>query len=271
MCSTFLIDNTPIERYEIKNKTIFVKREDLCIAEAKFSKLRGVYSHLEKRLEKYIGVLDSYHSKAGWGVSYLCSRLNKQCVVFYPEYKNEPGYRESQKNALRFGAVLEPLLAGRSCILYYRAKKLLKEKYLDSYMIPNALKLQESIDETRKEVGNTPIRFFENFTWIVSISSGTIAIGVIKGLIENKAKVKVILHMGYSRSELAVMKYLSKHIKDIGSLDIKLVDEKYGYKDKVEEICPFPCNKYYDLKAWKWLINNDELLGKNILFWNIGE
>jgi hypothetical protein len=34
---------------------------------------------------------------------------------------------------------------------------------------------------------------------------------------------------------------------------------------------PFPCNPYYDLKAWEWLMKNKGQLEEPILFWNIGQ
>jgi len=268
-----IIVDTPIELYKIGGHEVWVKREDLCIQEAKFSKLRGVYSHLSKVPQKYIGILDSYHSKAGWGVSYICKELGKQAILFYPEYKYEPGYRDSQKNALRLGAELKPLQAGMQAVLFNTAKKQLREIYgSDAYMMPNALKLIESVDETANQVSLTTGELFEDTTWVISISSGTIAAGVIKGLLEHKANVKVILHMGYSRSIDAVLKYLMKYVPNLHEIELIFVDEGYSYKQHVDGVAPFPCNKYYDLKAWKWLEANIESIEtEKIMFWNIGE
>jgi hypothetical protein len=47
-----------------------------------------------------------------------------------------------------------------------------------------------------------------------------------------------------------------------------VVDEGYAYGDRVDVACPFPCDPYYDLKAWKWLTAREPREG--ILFWNIG-
>ena len=66
-----LISNTPIIPYEIEpHYHVYVKREDLCCVDGpNFSKIRGVYEHLKTVREDTIGVLDTYHSKAGWAVA----------------------------------------------------------------------------------------------------------------------------------------------------------------------------------------------------------
>lgn len=261
---------TPLELYSLGGREVWVKREDLCVDEANFSKLRGVYSHLLTRREKWIGVLDSYHSKAGWGCSHIGGAMGKRVVVFYPQYKSELYLREPQMNAKRLGATLKGIPAGRSCILYHTAKKLLAHNFSDSYMMPNALKLVESVDETASEVSSIPDEFMRDTTWVVSVSSGTIGAGVLLGLVRRMAEVNLIIHMGYSRPETAIKKYLLSKVGEFGKIKLTFVDEGYGYKDAVDSPCPFPCNKYYDLKAWKWLGKNAPRIDGKILFWNIG-
>ena len=272
-----VVDGTPLEPYEVDGRAVWVKREDLSCPEPGpgFSKIRGVEKRLQKRPETTIGTLDTFHSKAGWGVSFLCRELGKRSVVFYPEYKADTGLRHPQRMAVDLGAVLVPLPAGRSAILYHQAKKRLRTEFPDSYMMPNALKLPESVDGTAREVFTVPPEFFEDTTWIVSISSGTIAAGVLKGLIWKGAKrCRVWLHLGYSRSKSQVERYVTESAGGVISrgLELLYVDEGYAYKDHVRHFCPFPCNPYYDLKAWKWMSENLESFGtERILFWNIGK
>lgn len=258
-------------------RIILVKREDLCSPRPGpvFAKIRGVEAHLAKIKAQTIGVLDTYHSKAGWGVSFVCRELGRKSVVFYPEYRDEPGPREPQRMAVSLGARLIPLQAGRSAILYHTAKKRLLADFPGSYMMPNALKLQESVEATMKEVWNTPKDLFKGGTWIISVSSGTMAAGVIKGLIWKGARVQVILHMGYSRSEQELRAYVTEMVGGIipKQIPLRVVDEGYEYKDRVsvDPPVPFPCNEYYDLKAWKWLQREAGHLAEPIVFWNIGE
>ena len=279
-----LIHGTPFEKVTIGRKGIWVKREDKCFHPVAFSKMRGVVAHMKSIKSQCIGVLDTFHSKAGWGVSCAGKMLGKKVVVFYPKYKDETGLRVFQKMCLKNGAELVALPAGRSCILYHQSKKILREKYKDSYMIPNALKLSESIDENCKEAYlHTPTPLFHDTILVISISSGTVATGVLKGFTTMLSNNEVYLHMGYSRSEKAIRKKIMDSLESTlfdslpeCCMKINFIDEKYSYKDKANIYGltppPFPCNPYYDLKAWAWLVENIDQLDqtKNILFWNIG-
>jgi len=255
-----LREGTPIEDYR-KEFGIWVKREDLSCPYPgpPFSKTRGVYERVKSRPEKLIGVLDTYHSQAGHAVARACQILGKDCVNYYPEYKNEPGWRNPQDRAKELGAELVGLKAGRSCILFHQARKQTEER--EGYMMPNALKLEESVTETAKEV---PDLNYDQI--IIPASSGTMAAGVIKGFGRD---VKYIVHLGYSRSEDAVRKYIQEKSGVTGT-EIQIVDEGYSYKDKAKEgkTPPWPCNVYYDLKAFRWWLANRNT--KSTLFWNIG-
>jgi hypothetical protein len=51
---------------------------------------------------------------------------------------------------------------------------------------------------------------------------------------------------------------------------VKFVDEGYAYGDRVSGTVPFPCNPYYDAKAWRWLERSASSLAGPVVFWNIG-
>lgn len=265
-----VVEGTPVEVHTCGKRKVWVKREDLCCPDPgpAFSKIRGVYSHISQRPEDCIGVLDTYHSRGGWAVAYVCKQLGKACVLFYPQYASDNGLRPYQVIARRMGAAVRGLTAGRSAILYHTAKKLMPP---GSYMMPNALKLTESVLETSEEVQRTT--GMDRFkVVVVSISSATIAAGVLKGL----ARVRpddpplVILHMGYSRSEDQVRRYIQQRA-DFPDDCIALVDEGFQYRDRVDDLdVPFPCDPYYDRKAWRWLSTTELALPDPVLFWNVG-
>lgn len=273
--------NTPVEDHR-EAFGLLVKREDLSCPPPgpAFSKARGVYAHLKERPEKVIGVLDTYHSQAGHAVARACSLLGKECINFYPEFKHEPGPRRPQHDAYRLGAKLIGIPAGRSSILYHQAKKLLAGSDSDSYMMPNALKLRETVRETSAEVMRLP-EDFEIDTVIIPASSGTIAAGVISGflnLFEGVNEPRFVVHMGYTRPEGAVRQYISEQVTGVDGdqgLSFAFVDEGYAYKDKARAGAtpPWPCNPYYDLKAFRWwlsLKDGERADFGRTLFWNIG-
>jgi hypothetical protein len=279
-----LREGTPLEDYTDQYR-LWVKREDKACPPPgpPFSKTRGVFKHVESRPEKVIGVLDTYHSQAGHAVARACDILGKRCINYYPEFKNEPGCREPQKRAMALGATAYGLKAGRSAILFHQAKKLCLAE--GGYMMPNALKLEESVEETAKEVDRTraairyglfgtagrfdPVRpTFDQI--LVPASSGTLAAGVMRGFGPGP---HYLIHMGYSRSKDELLQYVMEK-SGLSSARVTLIDEGYAYKDKAKpgETPPWPCNEYYDLKAFRWWLStfgSDRYRGST-LFWNIG-
>jgi hypothetical protein len=268
-----LTDGTPIEKVEGWDN-LWVKREDLScpFPGPCFSKIRGVYSRIASRPEQVIGVLDTYHSKAGWAVSYICSLFGKTALNFYPRYKGDgPELRQQQEMSLSFGSELVALPAGRSAILYHSAKKETERR--GGYMMPNALKLHETVEECAAEVEKTEgLEAFQHL--VISISSATIATGVLKGFSNRGLRPHVWLHMGYDRSQEEIQRYMLKHHETGFPFPISFINENYGYKDQARAGFtppPFPCNPYYDLKAWRWMEKEGkEKMAGNILFWNIG-
>lgn len=260
-----LREGTPIEDYTEKYG-LWVKREDLsCLKPGPaFSKTRGVYQHILNRPEKVIGVLDTYHSQAGHAVARACQILGKQCVNFYPEFKYEPGHREPQKRARALGAELVGIQAGRSAILFHDAKKRTLER--GGYMMPNALKLDESVVETAKEVPKTKFDYV-----LIPVSSGTLAAGVVRGFYVRGLKPKFLIHMGYSRSHAELSEYIKK-TSGVSTADLILIDEEYQYKDQSKPgMTPeWGCNPYYDLKAFRWWLVFRSNYPGSTLFWNIG-
>lgn len=260
-----LREGTPVDDYR-REYGLLVKREDLaCVRPGpQFSKTRGVYARVASREEQLIGVLDTSHSQAGWAVARACQILGKQCVNYYPHYKADKGLREPQQQAQALGAKLHALPAGRSCILYHAARKLTEEA--GGYMMPNALKLEESINETAQETIGIAAPDFV----IVPASSGTIAAGVIRGF---GSAPTYLIHLGYSRPLEAVRRYLSD-ASGVVAPKLEIIDEKYSYRDAARPgpTPPWPCNVYYDLKAFRWWMQSRETAPRagSVLFWNIG-
>lgn len=261
--------STPVKEYVLNGVPIFVKREDLCCPKGspRFAKIRGLEVHMVKSAANYgvktFGVLDSMHSKAGWGTAWLCKKMNLNCVLYYPKYKKPRPKSQSQIEAEKLGAVLHAIPAGRQSILWYQARKLFTDTYSHAEMLPNGLTLQECAEATYIECTKTEDEYFGG-TVIVSTSTGTIARGVAQFLKQFYPKTKLIIHMGYDRSERTVSKI-------VDYTNMKIINEGFQYRDSVKTDCPFPCNPYYDLKAWKWLSEQKSMpFREPILFWNIG-
>lgn len=279
-----LRDNTPLEHYP--ELGLIVKREDLaCLPPGPpFSKTRGVFAHVQKKFAEgftTFGVLDTYHSQAGHAVARACQLLGLRCVNFYPEYVNEPGPRKPQLEAEALGAELFGLKAGMSAVLFHQARKQLEHDYgSEAYMMPNALKLEESVEETAKEVCSECLTAQ---LVVLPISSATIAAGVIRGFYQARAEGRLVLlpqfvlHLGYSRSHDAVLDYVAGKLgrERVQLPTIHVVDEGYAYKNTARGTGdpPFPCSAYYDLKTFRWWMQEGRerfASFDRVLFWNIG-
>lgn len=263
------IEYTPVEDH-LDTLGLLVKREDLCCPPGPhFSKTRGVWAHLEKRPEKLFGVLDTSHSQGGWAVAQAAKALGKSAWVFYPERKAERGapLKPQQSAAQELGARVTPLQAGRSAILYHAAKKATTD--VGGYMVPNALKLPETVDETARELRRTIDAWGSQHMpdlLIISASSATIAAGLARVW-----QGPMVVHMGYSRSADVVEKYMQKQAGSTHS-NIHWVDEGYAYADEARAGWEptWPCNAFYDLKAFRWWMHTGRSKWGQALFWNVG-
>ncbi len=263
---------TPLEAYP--SLGMVVKREDLCCpAGPHFSKTRGVWAHIAKRQEDLIGCLDTSHSQGGWATAQACRMLGKAAVIFYPVFKQLRPLSPSQIHGQELGAELAPLQAGRSAVLYHKAKAIMKER--GGYMMPNALKLDETVEETAREFIDTAAYYaVEGIEAVlVSASSGTIAAGVYRGMRMAEWRVPLLVHLGYDRPAAVVSRYIQVKADWLDTHNqITIYNEQYAYKDKARPgpDAPFPCNPHYDLKAFRWYRRIGHTMYGPILFWNVG-
>jgi hypothetical protein len=261
----FIAKGTPVHEAHCGRRRVLVKREDLCcpFPGPCFAKIRGVMARMTKVIRE-AEKLFSFSAMTG-----------HHSVTYYPKFKADGvQLRDAQRMAEIWGSELVPLAAGRSAILYHRARSRAREKNGIEYLFPNALKLEETVDETADEVERTP-EVAKVANVVVPASSGTIAAGVLMGLERLGWEGTVWVHLGYSRSILAVEKYIigmACREFDRSPITLKIVDEGYGYRDSSRARVAFPCSPYYG-KARNWLEGCDDARGAfdgGCLFWNIG-
>lgn len=269
-----LREGTPVETLP---SGLRVKREDLsCPAPGPpFSKMRGVWAFVCASPSPSFVALDTFHSQAGHAVAFACSLLGRSSTVVWPARKADgycgpdtPARRDPQAQAQALGARLHALPAGRSCVLYHRAARLARET--GAVMVPNGLQLSETIAETAAEVDRTDLGDAD--TVVIAASSGTIAAGVALGL-SRRGRRRLLIHLGYSRPAGAFMATMAERVGGVAlsRLDVELIDERYGYADTARPGPDpgWPCNAYYDLKAYRWAVGAG-LDRSGVLFWNIG-
>jgi len=277
-----MIIDTPVEQWMIGTREMFVKREDLACQPPgpPFAKVRGlaiVLENLKKQGVKTVGYMETSVSMAGWGISYFCGLLGMKAVIFAPQYKE---LRENQiyqfEKWKEFGGEKRWLeKPNRMQINFYRARKILKDEYPDAVMLPLGLPFQETALEVAKQVQKLD-RFYPSI--VVCVGSGTMTGGIILGL-KNKGCQSEVYGIFCSPKADAGMKKKILSFSGIGGRPgffnrnepkLELIDEGYEYTKREDIACPFPCNPYYDRKAFAWMMKNYDRLKKPVLFWNIG-
>ena len=283
--------NTPIELYANNGTPYFVKREDLSCKKPgpPFAKVRGLYPvlfALKKKGIISVAYVDTAISMAGWGVSYFAQELGMKAIIYYPKYKD--GYRYEQakhiKLCQKFGATIIPIEKPQMLQINRNiAKKRLVVDFPGSYMLPSGLTFPETVEEVSKEVAS--IKPFEIKTIIICTGSGAMTAGIVKGLIENNIQIHTLLSVQVHKNKNAIRSkqkimtlsgvplrgdLFRKGIMDIIQ-NFEVINGDYLYEEVPQIKSPFPCNPYYDLKAYEFMINNLGKLLQPILFWNIGE
>ena len=266
-------DNTPVEEYEIRGKTVYVKRDDLCIPSEEapaLAKLRGVYYRLLELKDSgftRIGVMDTRISKSGWGVAYLAKHIGGLEVInYYPDLKSYGGgIPDNQQNVLKLGGNVHGLPGGRTAILYHQAKEDLA-KIEHSYMLPLGLVVEESVEAIREEAELLDDKYLGGDV-VVCVGSGMTILGLALAL-ENKVNKIYGISAGMSNArQIKRIKGINWVVPQVIKLILPPGVDYYSY-DNIKT--PFRSSPYYDKKAWRWLRKNLKKLKEPILFWNIG-
>ncbi len=276
--------NSPTKTYLVRGVPIWVKREDLAAMPPAppFAKIRGLFIKmldLQNSGVSTVGYMETSVSMAAWGISYFADLLGMKAVIFYPRYKD--GFRDEQERQLqkwsKFHAEVIPIESpNRLSINYHRAKKMLLSKYPDAYMLEHGIPLTETIGEVAEQVKILPKEALGG-TIVTCVGSGIMLSGVIKGLAQHFPGISHRIYgiLVAPKSIEGKSRFITQHsgVMVSGLLNknkLKLLDYGYQYTQKEQCECPFPCNPYYDRKAYKWMVDNLENLKQPILFWNIG-
>jgi threonine dehydratase len=274
--------NTPIEKHHFKGVPVYVKREDLASKPPgpAFSKVRGLLPVLERMKSngiKRVAYTESAISMAGWGVAWACNEIGLEAIIFDPQFKKTPAllkYHRAQW--IHFGATLIPIPAGRVKTGYYISRKIMRDRYPEGgwELLPLGLPFNETVSAATEEMYTT-FSHFKNSpiqTVVVAVGSGTVATGVIAGCSSHQEIKGVLCRTGSIHRKLKDME--RKGLWTVHGLrnrkKVELIDPGYQYTDPEEIPLPWPCHKYYDAKAAKWMIDNIHSLKPPILFWNIG-
>jgi hypothetical protein len=227
--------------------------------------------------------MDTSISMAGWGISYFCQKLSMRAVIYYPKRKGgglPHNLEEHTKKWASFGAVVRPLeRPNRLSINWYRARKQLVEEFPGAVMLEQGLPFEETVEEVAGELCKTPAELLTG-TLVSCIGSGTMLAGVLRGLWGLRVNPVVYGVLVSPKDPQKILQNICVKACTpynppgtcslFASPKIHIIDTGAKYEETATVNAPFPCNAYYDAKAWGWVVQNYAVLKKPVLFWNIG-
>jgi hypothetical protein len=134
------------------------------------------------------------------------------------------------------------------------------------FMLPFGLECPEAVEAVKQEANRIPPEFIKGGTLVVCCGSGVTLAGLLSGL---PVLPRKIIGVSSGRSLNKIVACLRRYVKRLPRC-LELYDASMPYSLALSFPCPFPAHPNYDLKAWKFLLDNLQNCRKPILFWNIG-
>jgi hypothetical protein len=266
-------EETPLEEYKIKGRSVWVKRDDLMgdgISLPPWGKIGALYELVKKYVDrdKPLTHLSVDGSWTGWVLSAICEDLGIEFHVSYPDSKKISRVYLDMIQEMYPSAHMNPIKPNMMQIMYNSLKSTAKENGWQ--MLPYAFDHEFYREYLKQRI--QPYKHFKNL--VVSSGSGVTLSGLMMGYYDEELKqffVKTDKKVWTTcvSSESSIRKMLLK--SGVGQVPIDIRKSEYDFDDRLEGYeAPFPCNQFWDIKQWHWLENNIDSLEGDILFWNIG-
>ncbi|MDQ3803255.1 MAG: pyridoxal-phosphate dependent enzyme [Acidobacteriota bacterium] len=226
--------------------------------------MRLLLSRLYGEGVRLTGCWDTRVSKLGQGLAACCAEFpGMRCVVSYPVKKGEP-QPEAIRAAAGLGAEVYPVPGSRITICFAAARRYVQGR--GGFMLPFGLECAEAVEGVRREAASIPVELVRGGTLVVCCGSGVTLAGLLSGL---PVLPRRIVGVSSGRSPAKIRACLGRYVASLpGGLELRPAAVPYAVA--VTHPCPFPAHPHYDLKAWKFLLDNLREFTRPILFWNIG-
>jgi hypothetical protein len=266
-------ENTPLEEYKLKNRSVWVKRDDLMgdgIHLPPWGKIGAVYELVKKYVDrnKPLTHLSVDGSWTGWVLAAICKDLNIEFHVSYPESKKISQEYLGMIKEMFPEVHMNPIRPNMMQIMYNSLKKQAKD--MDWQMLPYAFDHEFYRNYLKERI--QPYTHFKNL--VVSSGSGVTLSGLMMGYYKDELdeflpKTDKMVWTTCVSSESSIQKMLKK--SGVGHLPITIRKSEFDFDNRLDDYkAPFPCNQFWDIKQWHWLENNIESIDGDILFWNVG-
>lgn len=268
-----LTEDTPLEEYKIKGRSVWVKRDDLMgddINLPPWGKMAAIYRLVDKYVDKSkpLTHLSVDGSWSGWCLAAVCEDLGIEFYYSYPDSKKISKELINMVKEKYPSCKFNPIRPNMMSIMYNSLKKQSKE--VGWQMLPYAFNHDFYMDYLSDRI--QPHTNFKNL--VVSSGSGVSLSGLAKGYFREELKefwpqTDKTIYTTCVSSEGSIKKMLKKN--GLAQLPIKVRKSEYDFDDRLDEYeAPFKCNQFWDIKQWKWLEENIDSIKGDILFWNIG-
>ena len=266
-------EETPLEEYKIKGRSVWVKRDDLMgdgDSLPPWGKIGALYELVKKYIDpsKPLTHLSVDGSWTGWALAAICEDLGIEFHVSYPDSKKISREYLGMIQEMYPNVHMNPIRPNMMQIMYNALKRDAGENGWQ--MLPYAF--DHEFYRTYLENRIQPYKHFKNL--VVSSGSGVTLSGLMRGYYDEELKEffiqtdkKVWTTCVSTRG--SIKKMLSKN--GVGTVPIDIRKSEYEFDDRLDDYkAPFPCNQFWDIKQWHWLENNIDQIEGTILFWNIG-
>ena len=266
-----IISKTPVKTYNLKGRSIFVKRDDLMgdgNVLPPWGKMAGIDRLLENLNPKYPLIhLAVNGSWSGWALSYLCKQRDIKFIYAYAPSKTYSQFilDKAKANGCEFHKLKPNMMA----ILYNRVNSYAKKN--DIQMLPYAfdhidyrMNLKQRAEETFKE------HLIDHL--VISAGSGVTSSGIIQAFKPGNDLFSNSNRRAHSITVSNIGTIYDKYKShSMTSSSINVDKTKFEFDNMMTDYeVPFPCNGTWDRKAWWWLEQNIDKLKGDVLFWNIG-
>ena len=260
---------TPIKSYTIEDKKVYVKRDDLMgdgtvhPPWGKLTALKNVLTTIKP--SKPLIHLSVYGSWSGWALAEVSKELDYEFIMAYPDSKKFPQHiLEKSENVL-------PIKPNMMNIMYNKVGQIAREK--DYIRLPYAFDHSAYIATQRERLREVK-EVFDFDHLVVSSGSGVTCLGM---MMEHEpwpslfdARNKRTFHTICVSSKGTIKKKFQKHNIE-PTEQINIIKSEFEFDDMMDWYeTPFPCNEFWDKKAWYWLEKNIQKFEGRILFWNLG-
>jgi hypothetical protein len=268
-----LTEDTPLEEYKIKGRSVWVKRDDLMgdgFHLPPWGKQAAVYELVKKYIDpiKPLTHLSVDGSWSGWTLAAVCEDLGIEFYYSHPDSQKISKELLANVKELYPQCKFNPIKPNMMNIMYNSLKKQAKE--MGWQMLPYAFNHNFYKDYLKNRI--KPYNHFKNL--VISSGSGVTLSGLAKGFFEDELKeffpqTDKKIYTTCVSSENSIKKMLKSN--GLAQLPIKVRKSEYDFDNRLDGyLAPFPCNQFWDIKQWKWLEENIDSIEGDILFWNVG-